>query len=111
MYDSAGNDRFVWEPNYALLRGQNDEYFNYTSGFRQINLFADAGGIDRATVYDMGDGDSILGGANWAEIRRAGVLTNLAGFDELAAHALPGETPTAVMNAIDYLFEQFGVWG
>ena len=64
-----------------------------------------------AAFFDeVGNGEAIFGEANMAQYQNSLADIRAYDFDHVTAQAATGQTPTANVGAVDYVFEQLGTW-
>ena len=108
LYDSVGDDLFTARSNFSQMSGAG--FLNMASGFRTVYGYANSGGTDRATFQNVSESDHVGGTGNLASFRTETQNRWLWNFDRVTAVAATQSTPSADMEAVDYLFDQIGNW-
>jgi hypothetical protein len=82
---------------------------HYAQGFETGRAYAQ-GGVDRAYIYEVGQNDTLYGRSNYLSDTRSGRTNWAYDFDIITAYAKNGDSPHADVTAVDYLFDQIGIW-
>ncbi len=107
LYGTAGTEHLTLTPTDASFHG--DGFLHRTSGFDRTRVKA-GGGTDYAYFEQVGSSDRVYGRHNYAHLQRNADDYWAYDFELIKAYAQAGETPTADVAAVDYLFQQFGSW-
>lgn len=110
FYDSSGKDLFYRTDSYALFRAENSQFYHYAEGFDGVRAYSQNGGNDEAFLYDVGEDDQLTASGDDVYLSDAGGTTNLEGFYRVVAENKSGETASAEVDAVDFIFEQVGDW-
>jgi hypothetical protein len=108
LYGSIGNDLFTTTNNVGRLTGTN--YSLRTEQFEQVNARLHQGGTDLAEFRNFLTANQLFGRTNYSRGTVSGKQTTVFDIDEVKAYAAAGQTPTADVSEIDYLFEKIGSW-
>ncbi len=97
LYDGTTNDYFYSQPQYGILYGSNNNFYNYAGGFDSLQAFATNGGDDRAFLYDSSGNDIFTATPEYGNLRGANNEFNVQanGFDYLSAYATSGGNDVA----------------
>lgn len=98
LTDSAGNDTWIAEPDYASMRGA--DYYHFARGFKQVTGSATFGGTDTARIYDGAGDDTLTAQTLLVSLRGTGYLNAAVGFRETNVFGRAGGNNQAVLEAI-----------
>ena len=100
FFDGTTDDRMAAGTNFGLMRGVNDEYYNFAIGFDEIRGYATNGGLDYVTFYDSANDDTFTGRPEYSELQgAAGEYYYYAeGFDQVYTYADNGGTDQAYLH-------------
>jgi hypothetical protein len=107
LYDSAFRD--VFESVGSLARLVGTDFERVVTGFARVQAYSSGGGDD-AHLRDIRAVDVFTGGGSHATLQRGAALSEVSGFSLVRAYAREGDTATASMDAVDYLFQKVGSW-
>jgi YD repeat-containing protein len=99
---------FVSSPLEGAL--YNARFYNRAKFFEQVHANTDAGGNDRAYVYDASGNEVFQASASGASLRGDHAATWLYGFEYVRASATRGGTDKAEVSAVDYILKLEGRW-
>ena len=104
LYDGATDDQFYAHPDYAVLNGGNNQFYNYAAGFDRLYAMATGGGNDKAYMYDGVSNDEFIGTSTYSVLRGTNneFYRHASGFDEVTAYSNVGG------NDIAYLYDSAG---
>ncbi len=105
--DQDTNDRFFSAGNRASLNQMGTEFRKTAEGYETINAFS-TGGDDVAVFEDVQVFERLEGRGSDASIARRGTRVN--GFETVQASSKANHNPTADLEIVNYVFEQFGDW-
>ena len=108
LYDSNGNDTYTGNGSTSSLSGST--FNNSAHQFDNVQARAVNGGNDVAYFNELGNNDTLYGRSNEASVSNGGSSRSVFDFDSISGNARSGESPTADVDAVDYLFEQNGTW-
>jgi hypothetical protein len=107
LYDSVGDDLVAIHRNGFSLTTSTTRY--EAKSFEK--LYATGGqGNDRVDFADVADADTFYGRESLALHSGSGFRNEVAGYQHVTATSRTGNSPTADVDNLDYLFEQFGDW-
>jgi hypothetical protein len=111
LYDSMDDDWLIALPRYGKL--YNSQYSNTATGYREVYAYSDAGGYDRAELYDSALADHLKASGNWAQMscaednpaEDAPFVYELTGFEYGVARPPQNEDDTKEIDAsaLDWL--------
>lgn len=107
LYGTAGAEVVTVSGANTEMRGRG--FSSSANGFESVRTYG-RGGADEAVFHEIGANDSFLGRSNLVRYRSEGHESRLYDFDVVSAHAANGETATADLQAVAYLFNQYGKW-
>ena len=108
LYGSAGDDTLTAGLTSARLTGTGFDVT--TSGFATMYAYGNGGTNDRAVFQNVNTNDTVYGRTNYLLAKRSGKLQRAYDFDTVRAEAAAGNTPTADVANLDFVFEQVGNW-
>ena len=91
LYDGTGNDQFYAHPEYGVLSGANNSFYNYAGGFDRLYAFA-SGGIDKAYLYDGVTSDQFIATPTYGLLKGNNneFYLHASAFDEVNAYSTAG---------------------
>ena len=101
------NDLFTSTPTRATLSQPGTLFRKSAEGFETVTALSTTG-TDVAEFVDVQSGELLSGGGGDATIAARGTRTN--GFGTVRATNQAGDTPTADINIVNYVFQQLGQW-
>ncbi|MCS7239328.1 MAG: hypothetical protein NZ899_13835, partial [Thermoguttaceae bacterium] len=109
LYDSAGNDIFIGRPDYSEL--YNNDFSVRAVGFRRVQGFSTAGGVDQATLVDSALSqypDRLEASGNWVRLSNSGLdlAIELSEFEQVRARASNPEDTKSIADAVDWLLAE-----
>jgi hypothetical protein len=93
----------------SLARLVGTDFERVVTGFARVQAYSSGGGDD-AHLRDIRAVDVFTGGGSHATLQRGAALSEVSGFSLVRAYAREGDTATASMDAVDYLFQKVGSW-
>jgi hypothetical protein len=108
LYGSIGNDLFTTTSNVGRLTSGN--YSLRAEQFEQSNIRLNQGGTDLAEFRDYLTADLLFGRDNFARGTVSSKQTTVFDMDDVKAYAAAGQSPTADVTDIDYLYAEIGTW-
>ena len=96
LFDSAGDDQFVFTPGSSSLRGSG--YFHKVTGFDRTDAHASGNADDVARFFDSPGNDVFEGDATACSIAAAGTFGQAHGFAQVVAYAGFGRDDVAQLR-------------
>ena len=106
FYDSVSDDLFTARGHIAEMI--NGSVVNQARGFTTVEATGRAGGNDSARLEELVSIDRIWGRGPVAILVRSNQSVIVRDFDRVVAQSLDLEPPQSDVQAVDFLFQQFG---
>jgi|GEM_PF-643815 len=107
FWGDEGNEEYHAKSDYGWMEG--NDYANFARGFDDTSVDG-MGGNDEAIFHDVDEDDSIYGRDDFITVGDGSMNRTVRNIDRVEARVADGAQATADIDAVDFLFDQFGTW-